>query len=324
MLELELVTSAANPDLEALVQQVTRYLQASKAARTRKAYASDLVDFRGFCAAHRLPALPSTPEAVALYAAHLARHAAPATIRRRLAAITHAHREAGFAVSPASAANQYLVREVLKGINRTHGISQQGKDPLLADAIQRLAAACPAQRIGARDRALLLVGFAGAFRRSELAGLELGDLEFTDQGLLIRLRRSKTDQEQAGRKVAIPYGTSPATCPVRAMRAWLQTAGIVEGPVFRGVDRHGRVGRQPLCLRSIAKILKHAARRAGIEAANISGHSLRAGMATQAARNGAGEREIARTTGHHSVTMVRRYIRDADPFRSNASARLGL
>jgi integrase len=202
---------------------------------------------------------------------------------------------------------------VLNGIRRTRGTAQHGADPLLADAVKRIAGACPDTLLGRRDRALVLLGFSGAFRRSEITRiLEVRNLTFTPQGLYIRLPRSKTDQEQTGRTVAIGMGKHEESCPVRALRAWLDAAGIESGPVFRAVDHQGRVSSTVLCPRSISKILKRAAKRAGLDPRNISGHSLRAGMATTAAIHGAEEREIARTTGHRTAAMVRRYIRDGN------------
>jgi integrase len=156
------------------------------------------------------------------------------TIKRRLAAINYTHREAGYPDSPASTRNNFIVREVLNGIRRTRGTAQHGADPLLADDVKRIAAACPDTLLGVRDRALVLCGFSGAFRRSELTRiLKVDDLTFTPQGLYIRLPRSKTDQEQAGRTVAIGRGEHEETCPVLALRAWLDAARIESGPVFR-------------------------------------------------------------------------------------------
>ena len=214
---------------------------------------------------------------------------------------------------------------MLNGIRRTRGTAQHGADPLPADAVKRIAAACPDTLLGTRDRALVLCRFSGAFRRSELTQiLEVGDLTFTAQGLYIRLPRSKTDQEQAGRTVVIGLGEHEESCPVHTLRAWLDAAGIESGPVFRAVDLKGRVSATALHPRSISKILKRAAERAGIDPSKVSGHSLRAGMATTAAIHGAEEREIARTTGHKTSAMVRRYIRDGELLRSNMTARLGL
>lgn len=323
----ELLTTSVSQttELGRLAEQAGRLICASKACSTRRAYAADLADFQRFTIRHSLPFLPSTPETVVLYMTDLASRLSVATIQRRMAAITCAHREAGYADSPASPRRHYVVREVMAGIKRTLGTAQQGSAPLLIGDIRRMVAATPDNLLGVRDHALILVGFSGAFRRSELASiLEVEDLAFTDSGVYIRLRRSKTDQEMQGRNVALPLGEHSDTCPVRALRSWLEAAVITSGPVFRSVDRHGHVAAHALSPRSIAKILKCAATRAGIDATSIAGHSLRAGMVTQAALNGSKEREIARTTGHHSDDMVRRYVRLADPFQGIAATRLGL
>jgi integrase len=186
-----------------------------------------------------------------------------------------------------------------------------------------MVAALPDGLLGVRDRALLLVGFAGAFRRSELVSLDRPDLEFTKDGLTVMLRRSKSDQEGQGRKVGIPYGSNPETCPVRALQAWLEAAAITDGPVFRGVTRHGKVqGR--LSGYAVALIVKRYAAVGGLDPSRYAGHSLRAGLATAAAIGGASERSIMNQTGHKSITMVRRYIRDGNLFRENAAAKTGL
>lgn len=281
-------------------------------------------DFAAFCKTHLLPYLPSTPETVILYISQLAARVTVATIKRRLAAINYVHREAGYP-SPASTRDYFVIRGVLNGIRRMCGTALHGADPLGRDAVKRIASACPDALLGIRDRALVLLGFSGAFRRSELTRiLEVADLTFTPQGLYIRLPRSKTDQEQAGRTIAIGMGDHEGSCPVRALRAWLNRAGIESGPVFRAVDHQGRPSVSALHPRSISKILKRAAARAGLDPRNISGHSLRAGMATTAATHGAAERDIARTTGHKTAAMVQRYIRDGELLRSNMTVRLGL
>jgi integrase len=190
--------------------------------------------------------------------------------------------------------------------------------------ICRLLAACPKNLLGLRDRALILIGFAGAFRRSELCAMAVSDLCFSDSGLVINVPRSKADQEQAGDKVAIPFGEHEETCPIKALRRWLNAANVTEGAVFRGVDRHGRVANAGLHRDSIAAIFKTAAARAGMNATNIACHSVRAGMATQAALSGSSERAIAKTTRLRSRRVLRRYIRPGELFRENASASLGL
>jgi integrase len=213
----------------------------------------------------------------------------------------------------------------VKGIRRTIGTAQHGKAALLTEDLRRLAARAPANLLGLRDRALSLVGFAGAFRRSDLAAIDFADLDFRSEGVVVTLRKSKTDQEQAGRPVAIPKGADPETCPVRALQSWLFAAGIVPGagPVFRAVDRHGNVSDRALFPGSIARILKRAAARAGFAAWPIAGHSLRAGHVTQAAANGVGELVIMRQTGHKSDSL-RKYIRQGELFSQNGASQLGL
>lgn len=246
MYEPQLSLPAEGRDLEPLLAEAAKFLSAAKARSTRDAYASDARDFAAFCKSHLLPSLPSTPQTVVLYITQLASHMTVATIRRRLAAITYSHREAGYAGSPASTRNNFMVREVLNGIRRTRGTAQHGADTLLGDAVKRIAGACPDTLLGIRDRALVLLGFSGAFRRSELTRvLEFDDLTFTPQGLYIRLSRSKTDQKQVGRTVAIGMGEHEDSCPIRALHAWLSAARIESGPVFRAVDLKGRVLPRP-------------------------------------------------------------------------------
>jgi integrase len=177
--------------------------------------------------------------------------------------------------------------------------------------------------IGTRDRALLPVGFAGAFRRSELVALDDGDLQFTSDGLVVSQRRSKTDQLGEGRKLGVPYGSNPDTCPVRSLKAWLEAAAIELSAVFRAVSRHGKIGVR-MSGSTVAHVLKRYAGVLGLESRDNSGYSLRAGPAAAAAIAGASERAIMNQTGHRSSAMVRRYIRDSNLFRDNAAARVGL
>jgi integrase len=178
--------------------------------------------------------------------------------------------------------------------------------------------------LGLRDSALVLVGFAGGFRRSELAGVHICDLKFSADGVVVSVRKSKTDQDGAGREVGLPFGTSQETCPVRSFRQWLDKAGITEGPVFRSVGRYGHVPRRGLHKNSIGKLHKRAAGRAGLKVEELGGHSLRAGCVTQAAMNGVREFVIMKQTGHKTVTTLRRYIRSGEIFRENAAAGLGI
>jgi len=216
------------------------------------------------------------------------------------------------------------VGETLKGIRRTVGVAQAGKKPLLTADMRKLIAGLPGGLLGIRDRALLLMGFAGGFRRAELAALAVADIAETDDGLMVNLRFSKTDQEGQGRKVALPYGSSEGTCPVRAYRSWIERAGITAGPVFRRVDRHGNLGAEGLHKDSVGMIVKRAVQAAGLDPKPYAGHSLRAGLATQAYLNGANELAIMRQTGHRSLEMVRRYIRDIELFKDNPASKLGL
>jgi integrase len=308
--------------LAQVLETARSFLAAAKAESTRRAYASDWRDFEAWCRLHGLPPLPAAPTTVALYLADRASTHRPATLRRRLTVIHHAHRSAGLE-SPGTM-QQPLVSETLKGIRRTVGTAQTGKRPLYTAELRAMIAAMPETLQGVRDRALLVVGFAGGFRRSELAALTMEHVTGPKDGLVIRLRRSKTDQEGQGREVAIPYGSSAETCPVRAFRDWVAAAKIESGAVFREIDRHGRVETKPLHKDSIGAIVKRAAARIGLNPAEYAGHSLRAGLATQAYLNGATELAIMQQTGHRSLATVRKYIRGGSLFRDNPAAKLGL
>jgi len=198
------------------------------------------------------------------------------------------------------------------------------KVPLLTADIRRIVASSPDSVLGCSDIALVLTAFAGAFRRSEVARLPVSDLSFSDKGVVIKIRYSKTDPEGATRKVGIPRSGNPETCPVRALRTCLDAAKITEGFVFRRVDRHGFVSHRGLHSGSIGKLLKRAAARAGMDVAPIGAHSLRVGCVTQAAMNGVPEYIIQKQTHHKTVATLRKYIRSGEIFRDNAAAGLGL
>jgi integrase len=242
------------------------------------------------------------------------------SVQRRLNAIAEAHKVAGLD-SPTHAA---IVASTIKGIRRTLGMAPAQKVPVLTPDIRAMIEAADAGLIGLRDRALILLGFAGAFRRSELVGLNVEDCAFGRDGLVVTLRRSKTDQDGTGRKVGIPYGSNPDTCPVRTIQGWIETAKITGGPLYRSINRHGQLQPGRLSGIDVARIVKKVAGRAGLETAKYAGHSLRAGHATSAAIAGASERSIMNQTGHRSVQMVRRYIRDGSLFRENSAGTLGL
>ena len=315
--------AARSPDLEDLIEKARAYIHAAKSPATLRAYRTDFEDFTRFCQEHHLAHLPATPTTVALYIADRAGSLRSATITRRLTSITKAHQAAGFEASPASS-HHFVVSETLKGIRRSIGTAQEGKAPLLTSDIRRIVGSCPETLLGLRDRALILVGFAGAFRRSELAAIDLAHLSFTQDGLVIDLCRSKTDQEAAGRKVGIPFGKDDATCPVRVLRRWLAESSITSGAVFRGVTRHGKLSRRGLHKDCVGWIVKRAASRASLKPEQLGGHSLRAGCVTQAAMNGVSEPDIMRQTGHKSAEMLARYIRIGEIFTRNAAAGLGI
>lgn len=171
---------------------------------------------------------------------------------------------------------------------------------------------------------MLLMGFYGAFRRSELIGLDVGDVELKREGLLVRIRRSKTDQDGAGSEIGLPYQANPEFCPVRALGVWRVVLADSDGPLFRPVDRHGNIGEQRLTAQSVALVIKRCAQAAGLDPKQFSGHSLRSGFVTAAAMAGVTERTIMDQTRHRSVAMVRRYVRKATVFQDNAAAKVAL
>jgi integrase len=328
MLEETTVPVHADPQgrelapLEQLAQQARDFIRAAKAENSRRAYRSDWRHFEAWCRAQGLVSLPASPETVTLYITALAADHKPASIQRKLTSLTKAHQAAGFP-SPASL-DHAVVGETMKGIRRSLGTAQPGKEPLLTTDIREMLDSLDEGLLGCRDRALLLAGFAGGFRRSELSALDVADFAETADGLVIRVRRSKTDPEAQGASVALPYGSTAATCPVRSYKAWIAASGLREGPAFRAVDRHGRVSSGRLNAGSIARIVKRAVEAAGLDPARYSGHSLRAGFATQAFLNGAPEVSIMRQTRHKSLDTLRKYIRDRSLFRDNPAAKLGL
>lgn len=303
-----------------VVDAAREFMAQSKAENTKIAYASDWKHFEAWCNANDLGSLPATPQTIALYLTAHADELKVSTLQRRLASISAAHRQKEHNFDTRHPA----LREVWAGIRRAKGTAPATKTPTLTNDIIAMVSNLPDTLIGTRDRALLLIGFAGAFRRSELVALEVADLNASNgDGLIINLRRSKTDQEGRGRTVGIPFGTSPLTCPVKALETWRALAGIDEGRIFRGVTRHGTVGNS-LTVRSVVRIVKQAAEGAGLDPADYAGHSLRSGFATSAAAAGASERSIMNQTGHKSLPMVRRYIREGSLFRENAATKLGL
>jgi integrase len=306
--------------LAKIADRASEFVQQSKAKNTVRAYRADWADFTEWCRTHGQASLPASPDAVALYVADLSATHKAATITRRLSAISQAHQIGGFE-TPTKAAK---VRLVLAGIRRTKGTAAAAKTPVLVDDLKRMVSRLPEGLIGVRDRALLLIGFCGAFRRSELVALDAADVASTREGLVLTIRRSKTDQEGEGRKIGIPYASHVETCPIRSLQDWLERSGITEGPLFRPINRHGKMASTRLSAAAVGEIVKKYAAAVGLDASEFAGHSLRSGLATSAAAAGPSERAIMNQTGHRSVNMVRRYIRDGSLFRENAVAVVGL
>jgi len=298
----------------------------SRAQATQRAYKTDWADFTAWCSSNGLCALPATPETIELYITALAEVAKPATIARRIASISVAH---GIAECTTNPTRSEIVRSALKAQRRIQGTAQASKDALVAADIKAIVSAVNEERgadslYAIRTAALLLIGMAGAMRRSEIAALTLADVEFIgDRGVVIQIRRSKTDQEGKGREVAICYGAFHASCPVRALQRWINAAGITHGPLFREVDRHGRVGASSLNDRSIARLVKDSAALVG-DAAKIGAHSLRAGFATQSVIAGKPTQLGMKQGGWKSVNTFNRYVRVGDRWNNNPTENFGL
>jgi integrase len=268
--------------------------------------------------------LPTTPETICLYLADLAqRGRAVTTIQRRLAALKLAHRTAGVDPSPTE---DIAVRQVMRGIRRTLGVAPRRQAaPLVIQQLRVLLAANREESVQeVRDYALLLFGFAFAGRASDLVSLDVEDLEFTDRGVLVHLRKSKTDQEKAGDVVAVPTGQHQETDAVLAARRWLSVAELSTGPLWRVIDRWGNLSSVRLSTRGVSRAILRAAGRTEMDTEHLSSHSLRAGFATSAAAAGASERSIAAQTRHRSMQTLRRYIRLASAFDENAVSKVGL
>ena len=318
----------------AVLETRTReFARRSISRNTQRAYESDWADFMEFCQHHGRAALPADPETVALYYTALAEAGAkPSTIKRRQASIKKAHQLAG-RLSPT---DDPRPKAVMAGIRRELGVRPAQKSPLMTDLVRQLLQHIPTDtEAGLRDRALLLLGFSSGRRRSELVALDVEDLREVPEGYRVLIQRSKTDQEGEGQEIGIPYGQHSETCPVTALKGYLTAAGLETGPLFRPANRNGalRKGYRDedgfwrewrMTDDNVALIIKHWISRAGLSPADFAGHSLRAGLATQSAANGAPERAIMAQTGHSDVEMVRRYIRSGQLFDENAANYLGL
>jgi site-specific recombinase XerD len=306
-------------ELEALVACANDYGADERARATRRAYEADVRGFEAWCGARGLAALPATAGTVAVYLAALARDGKrPSTIRRALAGIQSAHRQRG-CLWPRG---EPTIARVLRGIRRRHGAPPAQKAALDDRDLAAMVGVLGGELEGLRDRALLTLGWLGAFRRSELAALVLEDVTRTREGLVVRVVRSKADQEGRGGEKAIPYASQASLCPVRALEAWLEASGITGGAIFRAVDRCGRLHRGALSDRTVARIVQRVAARAGLDPARLGGHSLRAGFCTTAARQGKSLDAIMRQTLHKTERQVRTYIRSATVWENNAAVGL--
>lgn len=283
---------------------VRSYLAAEKSANTRRAYAADWAAFQTWCEALQLAVLPAEPMTVARYLAHLADSGLkPSSITRAVSAIRYAHRAAGY--EPPTGAEG--VKAVMRGIRRKRGTKARRVAPATAEALELMLTGLPDSLAGKRDRAVLLIGFAAARRRSEIVSLTVDDVERVKGGALLHIRRSKTDQE--GRGVTVPVPNGKKFKPIEALDRWLAAAGITQGALFREIDRHGRVGHEALSDRSVARIVKRAARAAGLDDRLFSGHSLRAGFVTSALADGVDPFKVMKITGHADPKTLATYDR---------------
>lgn len=307
----------------AAVAKALAFVAAADAANTRRAYRADWDHFTAWCARTAFTALPAVPATIAAYLAAHAESLAAATLARRVTAIDRVHRAAGQPLDTRDA----LIRDALRGIRRENGAPRRQAAALTTAEIRQIVAACGRGLTGLRDRALILLGYAGALRRSELVGLDVEHLTFRADALVLLLPRSKGDPGGEGKRVSIGRGRRPETCPVRAVEAWLQAAGLRFGPVFRKVSVGGTVEPHRLHPESVRVLLRARAAAAGITGTRLeplSAHSLRAGFVTQAYLAGARDEEIMEHTRHRSVVTMRRYVRRARLTTGAATARLDL
>ena len=305
-------------DLKLLHEATLNNLKSSKANNTLRAYKSDFKDFGAFCAKHGLNALPTEPKIVSLYLTYLSKNSKISTLRRRLVSISMVHRLKGHYLDT----KHPIIVENLMGIRRVKGSIQKGKKPILINHLKLIINVINEQKTEEikklRDKSIILIGFGGGFRRSELISIDHEDLEFVPEGLKIIIRRSKTDQFGEGMIKGLPYFTNKNYCPVSCMKEWLQLSKIKKGPIFRKFVKGGNLTSHRLTDQSVVLIIKKYLSIAGIDNKNYSGHSLRSGFATVSAESGADERSIMAMTGHKTTQMVRRYIKEANLFKNNA------
>lgn len=292
------------------VSSVRHYLNHALAGNTQKAYKADLKHYHSWGGT-----IPASPEMIARYLSAHPEILSIATLQRRLVAIGKIHVMQDY---PDPTKND-LVKMTMRGIRRVHGKPQAQVSPILKEDLIVMLSHCPDTLKGHRDRALLMLGFCGALRRSELVAVKAEDIEFTAQGIILTLPRSKTDQTGQGRKIGIPKGRG-RICPVMAVNDWLAHLSVAHGPVFRSITKGGVLSEGSLSDRAVADIIKSYAEKAGLNPQRYSGHSLRSGLCTSAAQHGVSSWKIRAQTGHKSDSMLSRYIRDGDLFTDNAAS----
>jgi site-specific recombinase XerD len=299
-------------DIKSLELETIKNLRNSKSINTLRAYQSDYNDFSLFCSKNGFQAMPTEPKILSLYITHLASYSKYSTLKRRLASISIIHKTKGHYIDT----KHPIIVENLMGIKRTIGSNQRGKKPLLINDLKLLIKAIDESKEKnlrkIRDKALVLIGFSGGFRRSELVDIEYEDIEFVEEGVKIFVKRSKTDQSGEGMTKAIPYFDNINFCPVKALNKWVVEAELKDGKIFNISDKN------------VALIIKKYANYAGLDSHRYAGHSLRSGFATSTAESGAEERNIMAMTGHKSTEMVRRYIKEANLFKNNALNKIKL
>ena len=310
-------------DIKALQEETLLNLQSSKANNTVRAYKSDFNDFSLFCVKNGLKFLPSDPKIVSLYLTYLStKEIKMSTLKRRLVSIGVIHRLKGHYLDT----KHPSIIENIMGIKRRKGSIQKGKKPLLINNLKQIINVIDEdnnQEIKkSRDRSILLIGFSGGFRRTELVSLDYDDLDFVTEGVKINLKRSKTDQFGEGSTKALPYFDNSKYCPVLSLTNWIKLTNIKSGPLFRRFAKGSKLTLNRLTDQTVALVIKKYLKLAGIESKNYSGHSLRSGFATSAAESGVEERSIMAMTGHKSTEMVRRYIKEANLFKNNALNKL--
>jgi site-specific recombinase XerD len=297
----KLVNDIKNLELETL-----KNLKHSKSANTLRAYESDYRDFSIFCVKNNFISMPADPKIISLYLTHLSKTLKFSTLKRRIASISVIHKLKDHYIDT----KHPIIRENLLGIKRLKGSNQKSKKPILINDLKQIIDVIDTLNIReirkTRDKALILIGFAGGFRRSELVALEIDDIEFVREGVKIFVKRSKTDQSGEGMTKAIPSFNSALYCPVLHLQDWLAKGTSINKKVF------------PISDKSVALIIKKYANLAGLDGNKYAGHSLRSGFATSTAESGAEERNIMAMTGHKTTQMVRRYIQEANLFKNNA------